>query len=163
MSDNKNNNNNINNNRLSTLSVENEKEKTRRHSHQSKTTNNSGVPKVRRMNSVENVSSVQYDNVVRRSNSVGKNRRNAQTSSLQIPSVPDIPEVEQNEDDTGSFKTDISRKDSKLNSNRKYSSQRSQSNRSFKISIDNNNKGYTNDAYDQSNGTSLNGSMASLP
>lgn len=153
------------NNRLSTVSVVDEtEEKTRRHSHQPKTTTGIVVPKVRRNNSIEKTGLVSTENVVRKSSSAGKARKGAQTSSLQSPSVPDIPEAEHSEDDTTSVtKTDKTRNDSRIGSTRKYSSQRSQSNRSFKISIDNNNKGYTNDAYDQSNGTSLNGSLASLP
>lgn len=138
-----------------TLSVANEK--SRRYSHQPKTSTPTPNNKVRRNNSVEGLPGGKD---VQRTNSLEKGKRSTLQSNLKKPTVPDIPEVDQNEDDESVTprlgKTDNALRVSYTKNNRKVSSaSRASSNR---LSA-----GYTNDGYDHSNGSSIGGSMASLP
>lgn len=137
----------------STITVVNEK--TRRSSHQPKTTTPTLRNKVKRNNSVDGLQGRE----VQRTNSLEKlAKRSAQQSNLKKPTVPDIPEVDQNEDDIipGLEKTDNALRVSYTKNNRKVSSvSRSGSNRQS--------AGYANEGYDHSNGSSIQGSMASLP
>lgn len=96
---------------------------------------------------------------VKRNNSLEKNRRSAQLSNLKKPTEPDIPEADQSEDET--VEPPIGKNENNLRvsftkNNRKISGV----SKSSKISTD---RGFANEAYDQSNGSSLHGSVASLP
>lgn len=136
--------------KLPTITVTSEK--SRRLSHQPKTLTPK-EHKLRRANSTEN-NFLSTEIAVRRT-STDKVKRSP--SNLKKPSVPDIPEDDQNED--GSVTPRLEKADSNVRvSFTKNNGKISSSSRSSRLST-----GYVNEGYDQSNGSSIQGSMASLP
>lgn len=131
----------------------NEKDRPRRHSQQPRSSVSS--ISVRRNNSIEKSSLVPPEKLdVRRSNSLDKSPKRMQIKA-RPPSVPDIPEVDQSEDEPP-------KTDNHLAVPKKYSRQSSVTSKTSKSSRFGAERGFVNEGYDQSNGSSLHGSMASL-
>lgn len=125
---------------------------TRRHSHQPVASVN--PVKIRRNNTIEKSRLVTEEVELRE-----KNKNKKISLGLKKPSEPDIPEIENSEDDSVNRlsrpASDSSLRVSYTKNNRKISS----TSKSSKIS----DRGFVNEAYDQSNASSLHGSTTSLP